>query len=241
MKFFLGAIAVLCCMVASTEQASLADAIDKAIVMGNGEAPVYQILETRPNNVEIRNYFGGAFASVVEYQFKNASNLTEYEWTMNFANRFARIGIYFAGYNNASLVMPLTGVTISSWGKIFANGSLASGQDFDSFDTPVATSASLFIPTAYTTALPLPNDRTVQVTAVARELKHAVITFGGYPTAEDLLAYHKQLVETVPDFEEGERAFFQVWSFDPWWKFWNRKNEIHMWPKNSFNPMDVVY
>lgn len=239
MKLFFVTIAFT--LIAISKQASLTDVIGRTLVMGNGETPPYQIVEKRANNVELRKYLGGAFASVVEYQFKNASNRTEAEWTISFAQRFTRVGIYFAGYNNASLVMPLTGVTISSWGRIFANGTLASGQNFDSFDTPVVTSASIYISTAYTAMLPLPNDRTVQVTASSTQLKHAVITFGGYPTSDDILAYRKLLVEAVPDFEQAELAFFQLWSFDPWWKFWNRRNEMHIWPKNSYNPMDLVY
>jgi hypothetical protein len=66
-----------------------------------------------------------------------------------------------------------------------------------------------------------------------------VITFGGYASGQDLLDYRRRLVEAfeaeIDVASEAKVSLFQVWSYDPWWKFWHRRNELHMFLDNDID------
>ena len=58
-------IAVICSLIALSEQASLVGNSDnqkdkfRALVLGNGEAPAYTIVDRRAPNIELRSYYPG--------------------------------------------------------------------------------------------------------------------------------------------------------------------------------------
>lgn len=242
MKLFLITIAVICFLVAISEQAPLIAGLDKSLVLGNGETPPYQILETLAENVELRKYYGAIYAASREFS-ANASARSEKDWSMNLAERNAKIGFYFAGYNNASLVMPMTGLTSVTWAKAYANGSAALGEELNSFNTPLYSEVWWYVSPAYSKHIPQPNDRTVIVFSF-EDYDTVSIRFGGYPSAADLLAYRQALIDAAGGQENvdklGEPSGFTVISYDPWWKFWNRRNEMHLYQKGYPTP-NVIY
>ena len=115
-------IAVICSLIAASEQASL-NQNDKfrALVLGNGEAPAYTIVERRAANIEVRRYRPVVRASSVSF-IANASAVTEADIAGESAKHMAKLDVYYAGYNNASLVMPTTGLQIFTYARANASG-----------------------------------------------------------------------------------------------------------------------
>jgi hypothetical protein len=102
--------------------------------------------------------------------------------------------------------------------------------------------ASYYVSPAFYAALPRPHDRTVNVVG-DDESFHGVITFGGYANAENILSNRRQLLAAYPEIDESQihLSLFQLWSFDPWWKFWNRRNEIHLFGRDGTDGNTVIY
>ena len=114
------------------------------------------------------------------------------------------------------------------------DGQLADfSQEFGAWNGSLYFATSYYVSPAFYAAVPLPNDRTVVVDDSDENL-HGVLTFGGYANAENVLSNRRRLVDAFPDqIDSAVLSLFQVWSFDPWWKFWSRRNEIHMFRRDD--------
>jgi hypothetical protein len=180
--------------------------------------------------------------TAVSFSFiANSSALSESDISIEFARQQVKLDVYYAGYNNATLFMPTTGVQISSFIRTNANAQLADfGQEFGAWNGSMLIASQYYVSPAFYAALPLPNDRTVSVVGEEENLR-GVLTFGGYASAENVLRFRRQLIDAFPEANATNTVFsaFQVWSFDPWWKFWNRRNEIHVLSNDGKDPITI--
>ncbi len=80
----------------------------RALVLGNGEAPAYTIVDRRAANIEIRRYW--PLVAAASFSFVPNTSLTEAFVANEFTKQMTKLDVYYAGYNNASLVMPTTGI-----------------------------------------------------------------------------------------------------------------------------------